>query len=394
MKHFAQNSSRLVSLSLVAVQLAACGAPDSSENSDSADFAAKGALVRLTTDRGVACSPNLDVTDSVNAVIAGLPSGTTLVLECIYRVDRPVRITGKQNLRLSKPTGASTLDVGFMRPVQALPPSDWPVKTPFFQYVRVEGSTAITLDGFSIRGPLIAPSYDQTRESATGVHVSGASSNVVVQRLDIRGIHGDFIEVAEDDGVLPTGVTFNGLYGDVAGRQMAAIVGADGVTIRASTFLRAARSGLDLEPSSALGVHNVNCEDSTFEDFSNFGFGTHPNVHGLTIRRSSFVGGRGLAKAGPPIGSPPNVGLVLEDVTYDWRGTLPITGTLSSFSLRETTGVSILRAEWRFNGSMGNIGGSGEVRDSLFISDKGVSPVVCTGPNIAVSGNVGAGPCP
>jgi hypothetical protein len=320
----------------------------------------------LTTHLGVPADPSIDVCDKITEVLAKVyadnPTATpTVLLEGLYRIDRPVMLHGLRNLRIA----ATSTSNGFIRYSQATKPYDWTPKVPFYPYVSVRDSEDLVFEGFRVQGPLTSPIYDSVRESAAGVHIQGASRNVTVRNVSIAGVHGDFVKVAEHQQHLPTGILVESVTGNVAGRQMIADVGGNGLTVRRCHFKNAARSGLDVEPSSPLGSHNVTLEDSLFENMGLYGIaGGNRRPHtNIVVRRCRFYGGRGLIKYGPPEGTlGTHRGLVLEDVTYeprpDWYAGLTIVRTMD---------VSLRRVYARLRSS-NSIEGTGEVRDSVFTS--------------------------
>jgi len=352
--------------------------------------AAPAPVLKLTTDLGVPASASIDVTGAITQALAGLPLSATVLLQGFYRTDRAVILQGLRNLRIVQGTNPS----GFVRFTQAQKPPNWPRKTPWASYLDLRDCEGVLLEGFSIRGPLASPTYSRTFEEAAGVSISGTSTGVTLRGLSISGVHGDFVIVAEDRQHQPTGIVVEDTTGDTAGRQMIADVGGRGLTVRRCTFKNSGRSGIDIEPSTPLGSHNITIEDSTFENPSLYclaGGDVTPHRN-IVVRRTKFFGGKGLAKYGPPEGAPPgsHQGLVLEDVTYEWRPT-PGVGKIV---IARTDGIQITRVNARFRGEPGSIEGTGEVRNSVFTSNS-LPPSV---PVVYLCGvtdisNVGTGPC-
>ncbi len=378
-------------VSLVAV-LAMIVFPESASLlAGSSNVAASAAVYGLSSILGVPASPSIDVSDQLTMLLAGVVTPATVVLEGMYRIDHSVEISGATGLKIVGGSGT-----GFVRYTQATQPAGWPAKKSFYPYIAIKDGTNITLEGFAIQGPLAARAYNSTLETAHGVAVMGRSQDVLVKGLTIRGVHGDFVYLNSD--AVPSNVTFENIYGEVAGRQASTVAGGNGVLYRSVTFLKAARSGLDLEPANPLGSNNVTVEDSTLKDFGNFCFAVHQNVNNLTVRRTSCVGGRGIGKFGTPetYTGPNNSGLVLEDVRYDWQGTLPPNASAATITVQRTNGVAVTRMNAYFRSRGGMINGSGVVSDSVFTSyaaaTRTTPAVVCLGAGMSSVNNVGTGP--
>ncbi|OFV82478.1 MAG: hypothetical protein A2W26_07515 [Acidobacteria bacterium RBG_16_64_8] len=370
---------RVLGLSLAGIALlVASGSPPFSTGNASA---ATPGVYGLSSALGVPASPDINVADQISTVLAGLPTPATVVLEGTYRIDHSIQIMGQADLRIT-----GTAQTGFVRFAQGTKPSGWPTKKPFYPYLSINDSTNVTLDGFTIRGPLAQPVYNSALEFAYGVVVLGPSRNILVKGLKIRGVHGDFVMVNEGSRVLPSNITVENVYGEVAGRHGASVSGGDGVLFKSVTFLKSARSGIDIEPASPLGSRNVTVLDSTLKDYTNYCIGAHGNVFNVTVRGTSCVGGRGLGKFGPTLTypGPDNAGLILEDVRYDWRGTLSSVTVGGSIIVQRTRNIDIARLNAFFHGGQGSIMGTGTVSDSVFTSSNAPSGVTATGANAAV----------
>ena len=217
---------------------------------------------------------------------------------------------------------------------------------------------------------------------------------MTVRNVTIAGVHGDFVMISEHQQNQPTAIVVEDVSGDIAGRQMIAEVGGHGATFRRCTFKNSGRSGIDIEPSTALGSHNLTIEDSTFDNPSLYCLagGNEMPHRNIVIRRSKFFGGKGLAKYGAPENYPlgSHQGLTLEDVTYQWR-VFPGFGNVNIF---RTLGINLTRVNTRFKGPSGNIEGAGTVQDSRFISDdtppRAQVVYLC---GVSSIRNVGTGPC-
>ncbi len=96
--------------------------------------------VRLTMDRRVPCAtgPNgPEVSDRINAEIAGLPEDAVLLLECVYRIDKTVRILDKSRLRIARSLSVARAQAGFIRYTQLPQPDGWSKVNPL---VPISGS--------------------------------------------------------------------------------------------------------------------------------------------------------------------------------------------------------------------------------------------------------------
>ncbi len=366
---------------------------------------ASGPVYRLTTDLGVPASSSIDVSDAIPDALARMfsvlpPLGpgmlVTILLEGFYRIDHSVLLEGFNSLRFAPGTNPS----GFVRPVQMLQPETWPTrgKPPWYPYLMVRNSQDVILEGFSIQGPLTAPQYNSTVESAAGVVVAGSSRRVTARGLSISGVHGDFVTVAEHLQYQPTEILIEDVTGNICGRQMVADVGGNGTTIRRCHFRNGARSGIDIEPSTSLGSNNVTVEDSIFEDPGLYGIagGNRRPHRNMAFRRTRFFGGAGLMKYGPPQDAPlgSHRGLLLEDVTYEWRPDPSGRKAGGSILIARTEDIHLTRVDARFNGPAGSVEGTGEIRSSTFLSDTILPP----NPVVRVCGltefdNVGTGLC-
>jgi hypothetical protein len=350
----------------------------------------------LTSDLGIQASPGVNVAGAINAAIVQLSSvaatsqsPVTLMLEGTYRIDTPVVLAGVRNLSIvAGPSGG-----GFQRFVQNTKPQNWGAKVPWYTYLDITESANILVDGIVIRGPLTTAVYNSALEQSAGVLIQGASNNVTVRNVTVTGVHGDFLMVAEHRQQRPTGILVENMVGAVAGRQMVADVGGNGLTIRRSTFRYSGRSGVDIEPSNPLGSANLTIEDSLFEGqrfYALAGGNERPHTN-IVVRRSQFSGGLGLIKFGPPVGYPlgSHRGLVLEDVSYQWLP--PRAGTIN---IARTLDVTFTRVTAVLRGPAGSIAGTGTVRDSRFSSVTILPPApvvnVC---GLTVVNTVGAGGC-
>jgi len=364
-------------------------------------LSASGPVYRLTTDLGVPASSSIDVSDAIPEALtrisiptSPLANPVTVLLEGFYRIDHAVLLDGFTNLRLAPATSTC----GFVRSAQMRQPDGWPVKTPWYPYLALRNCENVTLEGFTIQGPLPAPQYNSTLEKAAGLVVQGSSRRVTVRGLAISGVHGDFITVAEHAQYQPTEILFDGVTGNICGRQMVADVGGNGMTIRRCHFRNGARSGIDIEPSTPLGSHNVTVEDSVFEDPGLYGIagGNRRPHRNVVVRRTSFFGGSGLTKYGPPEGATAGShrGLLLEDVTYEWRPDPRGGRGGGSMKVARTEDIHLIRVNARFAGPPGLVEGTGEIRNCAFVSDTVLPP----NPVVRVCGltefdNVGTGPC-
>lgn len=364
-------------------------------------LSASGPTYRLTTDLGVPASSAIDVAGAIEEAVSRvaasastLSSPTTILLEGFYRIDRAVLLEGLTNMRFAP--GASAC--GLVRPRQLLQPRTWPAKVPWYSYLALRNCQDVALEGFAIQGPLTVPQYDPTVETAAGVIVQGASRRVTMRALSITGVHGDFISIAEHLQYQPTEILIEGVTGNICGRQMVADVGGNGTTIRRCHFRNGPRSGIDIEPSTPLGSHNITVEDSVFEDPGLNGIaGGNRRLHrNVVVRRTRFFGGSGLIKYGPPEGTPvgSHRGLLLEDVTYEWRPNLRGGKAGGSMHIARTEDIHLIRVNARFAGPPGLVDGTGEIRDSTFVSDTVLPPnavvQVC---GLTEIDNVGTGPC-
>ena len=364
-------------------------------------LSASGPVYRLTTDLGVPASSSIDVAGAIPealsriAASASAPAGTTtILLEGFYRIDRAVLLEGLTNMRFAPGISAS----GFVRPTQRLQPDAWPAKVPWYSYIVLRNCQDVILEGFAIQGPLTAPQYNSTLEKAAGLVVQGASQRVTVRGLSVSGVHGDFITVAEHLQYQPTQILIEGVTGNICGRQMVADVGGNGLTIRRCHFRNGPRSGIDIEPSTPLGSHNITVEDSVFEDPGLFCIaGGNRRLHrNVVVRRTNFFGGSGLTKYGPPEGATvgSHQGLLLEDVTYEWRPNPRGEKAGGSMRIARTEDIHLIRVNARFAGPPGLVEGTGEIRNCTFVSDTVFPPnAVVRVCGLTEIDNVGTGPC-
>ena len=353
-----------------------------------------GNTVRLTTDKQVPCDTGVagpDVSGQINTVISALPNDITVVIECRYKIDLPVIVKGKQKFRFVLPVGFAPGQAGFVRYAQGQKPSTWPHAQPFYSYVHFEDLTDLFVDGIVIAGPLATRSYDALLESAHAMEFF-AVRGALVKRVSISGVHGD---VAYFGKGMPKNqdIVLIDTSGRINGRQGVGIIYVTRLTMQRVILQLSARTCLDIEPLSSLGpgaVSDLLFEDSSCLDYVNFGFGTHEiTTYRVTLRRATFRGGLGLGKY--MAGVPAHDGLTMEDVIY----TFDSARSRSAFEIQPgTTGIAILRANWRFRGARSaGLQGTGTVRDSIFSNEQGLVGA-CLGPNMVGTNNTGTVSCP
>lgn len=354
-------------------------------------------VVRLTSDLGIPASPDINVAAEINAAIAGAAPDTTFVFEGLYRIDTPIYVLDKQQITLQAPDGVPNL--GVIRYVQGTQPTGWSKTVPYYPYIFIRNSDNVTITNLWVRGPLTSRTYVKSLERAHGVDVGTGSDYVTLKNLDIGGVHGDFINIGGNaTQVRPTNVTIEGARARIAGRQAVGLTSGQFILIKSSDFRQSARTGIDIEPPGAPPpgiVSDVTVEDSLIADSKNFCFGTHSNpTYRVVFRRVQFYGCRGLGKYNADA-TAPHSDLVLEDVSYDYRGLeLPAEPKPGSFFASNVLNLTVLRANWRFGASQpASIGGVGTVQDSVFISDKSPNPVMCLGATILSVNNTGTGAC-
>jgi hypothetical protein len=351
--------------------------------------------IRLTTDLGIPASAGVDVSSRITTALATLSANRAVAsetlnvqLEGFYRIDKAVVLDGVKNLRLF----AGPAPGGFTRFRQGLRPATWYIKTPWYQYLAIRDCENVLVEGIGIRGPLTTTVYDSDREACAGVHIEGASRWVTVRGVDITGVHGDFIMVGEFRQNQPTGILVENVTGTLAGRQMVAEVGGNGLTLRGCYFKRSGRSGIDIEPSTTLGSHNVTIENCVFEDMSLYGIagGNETPHRNVVVKRSRFVGGRGLIKWGPPEARPvgSHRGLAMEDVVFEMRP-----GGYGGLTVVRTLDISLVRVTATLRG-VNIVDGTGEVRDCVFRRVDGSPGVVVSLCGVSDVRNIGTGGCP
>lgn len=364
--------------------------------------------VRLHADLGVPFGQDVsDFWDGVQTVpgaitqaLTQLPQPWTVVLDGVFQIDRALALEGLVRCGFV----AGRPGYGFERLIQTERPATYPRRWPYYAYLRIDACEGFVGEGLSIFGP--EPWPDPSPEELAVSHalvIAGACRFVTFRNTVVRGVHGDFLTIAEDAQNHPVGTLVEDFDGDGTGRQMIAVVGGlaqviDGVwtpavTVRRFTLRHARRSGLDVEPSNAAGASGVVLEDGSLLDTQLYSIagGGNTTHHDVFLRRLTMRGRLGPVKYGPPVGTPPGThrGLVFEDVTYE-----PQPGQGGSPNIFRTLGIRFTRCQMATRGQ-GEIGDEGVIEDTTFtsVTSPPPSPIVCLRGAMTSINSTGVGSC-
>lgn len=232
---------------------------------------------------------SIDVSDQLNAWIAGVPNNSTASFPpgACYLAQRALDIFNKTGINFSG-NGATlkrtTNNVGVRIGNDV-------------EQINVQDSSSITISSLTIQGPKDPNKQDQTLESQHGVGLHGVS-NILINNMTINNVWGDFVYMGPGVNVfLNSGVTFQNSRGFDAGRHGLGMIDGDHVTV-ANNVLRGVYHWIvDLEPGNNVPASNVLIDHNTTDQLvlpTSRGFvssgGPNNGVHDVTISNNTITG--------------------------------------------------------------------------------------------------------
>jgi hypothetical protein len=207
----------------------------------------------------------LDVTDPLNAYLAGVPNGSVIQFPAgaRYRAEGVIRLIDKNDIVIegNGATIFATTDGGGV-----LPPEDlkhlWPRGR---SHVRLDGGMNIHIKNLRIVGAnphagLDDAAYVEQVEAQHAFWIAG-SVGVELEGVYASDVYGDFVYISSG----ANDVHVHHSFFERNGRQGVAITGGQNILIEANTFNDIRRSSIDLEPSTAGGgAVNVTIRSNTF----------------------------------------------------------------------------------------------------------------------------------
>jgi parallel beta-helix repeat protein len=195
-----------------------------------------------------------DVTDALNAFIAKTPDGSTIAFPtgARYRVEGTLELVDRHNL-IFDGHGARIVATSEGTRTRA----NW----------RIKGGGAITMQDLTIQGPNAQGGTSLEAGSAlleaqhafTVLGVDG----LTIQRVAVSQIHGDFVNLADNNGPWTKNVMIRGCTFQRNGRQGISITAAENVVIEQNRISEVRRAIIDIEPNSAQGgALNVRIADN------------------------------------------------------------------------------------------------------------------------------------
>lgn len=273
------------------------------------------------------CSGSLvDVTQQIETWLMSLPAKTIARFgkDRCYRLEYTLTLEGKTKLIIdgngatfdSLTDGCNGTRVGAKQftnckypapaDVNSLTKKTWPQGR---QHIVLTDVTDLTLKNLKIDGGKAAAGYSEDYAFQSGVYIKNNSRNVLLDRMTIDHVWGDFITMqgytnASGQRIAPTNITVqNGKFGTnsktdfAAGRQEIAIDDGSNIHIQYNTFTNGSRSTVDIEPvrDEAL-LQNIYFDHNTFgysklTFFANNNYGNYyPKISGVYFRYNTLKG--------------------------------------------------------------------------------------------------------
>lgn len=218
-----------------------------------------------TTSRppGGGCTGSGDETALVQAKINAVADGGTVNLSGTCRVPGELQIINRKGLTIAGPVtlDGSSMTAGDMR------------------HLRLQGGERITLRNLTILGArgtcrtsCGSAGYDREHGIAVESFKGDPLTDVVIDDVTIRGVHGDFVYVgikgSDAPADAPNRVTIKNSTFVNSGRQGISGAGAEDLTITRNHLEAAGRSLIDFE-AEAGGVGKVTITDNDIYDYDN-----------------------------------------------------------------------------------------------------------------------------
>lgn len=240
-----------------------------------------------------------DVTDALNAYLAGIPDGSVVTFPAgaRYRAEGIVRLIGKTNLTIE---GNGALIFAKTDGSGATPPpglgSQWPRGR---SHVEIEGGAGIVIRNLKVRGAnpnagAAEGAYIAELEGQHGFDVRGVSG-LLLDRVTVTDTYGDLIYIAGKGGVVSDNVIVTSSHLERSGRQGITMKGARNVQILGSYVGEVGRSVIDFEPATLTGggAHKVLIKGNTFGPCRHLlltAGGIGPNVNDISFVENRLVG--------------------------------------------------------------------------------------------------------
>ncbi|MGH9190346.1 MAG: right-handed parallel beta-helix repeat-containing protein [Acidimicrobiales bacterium] len=275
-----------------------------------------------TTSRppGDDCTGSGDETALVQAKINEVADGGTVTLSGTCRVPGELQIIGRKGLTVAGPV---TLDGSSMIASDA-------------RHLRVQGGERITIRNLTILGArgtcrdtCGSAGYDREHGIAIESFKGDPLTDVVIDKVTIRGVHGDFVYLgikgSDAPADAPNRVTIKNSTFVNSGRQGIAAAGAEDLRINGNHLEAAGRTLFDFE-AEAGGVGKVTITDNDTYDYDNaiINIGCADRGTGVPLNRGpiEFTGNRihdqrlRISTSCPEVSRPPvlNVGPNQENV--------------------------------------------------------------------------------
>lgn len=237
-----------------------------------------------------------DATDTINAQIAAVPAGATLVVPPgRYYTPRTIRIADHPGLTME---AAGAVFWSDMKPLAGIKETDIATIARHFDILR---STDVTIRGLTVEGANTEEGdkpgyavYDGERENehAFSIH---ESTNIAIEDGTSTAIFGDGVYIGGAFYDASHNVTITDHVVSNNGRQGMAVTKATNVTITNPAIVNSRRSGIDLEPNKELEgveVDGVTIEGGTFNTWllaipsGGYGQVNNVTVRGVTVERS------------------------------------------------------------------------------------------------------------
>lgn len=238
-----------------------------------------------------------DVTDALNAFLAGVPDGATVEMPAgaRYRVEGTLLVEGRDGLTIEGHGArlvARTDGAGATQPQTRGLRAHWPRLR---SHVAIRRSSGVTVRDLIVRGPNRAGSYRPALEGQAG-WVVARSSAVTLDGVRSARTFGDGVWITGSS----RGVTVRDCRITRAGRQGVAITNASAVVVEDCELDAVARSAFDLEPVPAWTVSDVHLRRNRVGDYANLfvaAVGAGSGVTDVFVEDNTVIGGRGLAIA-------------------------------------------------------------------------------------------------
>lgn len=240
-----------------------------------------------------------DVTDELNAYLAGIPNGSVVTLPAgaRYRAEGIVRLIGKTNLTIE---GNGALIFAKTDGSRATPPqglgSSWPRGR---SHVEIVGGSGIVIRNLAVKGAnpnagAAAGAYVAELEGQHGFDVASVS-DLILDRVTVTDTYGDLINISGKGGILSSNVRVTSSHLERSGRQGITMKGVRDVQILDSYVGEVGRSVIDFEPAtlSGGGAQNVLIKGNTFGECRHLlltAGGIGPNVNDIFLVENRLVG--------------------------------------------------------------------------------------------------------